>query len=217
MLIRPGVLTLAFLPLAFLPVPALAEPAFAPGTHGEPFTVQGLMQGCISGDEGAMCIVNAEGWRWIVDVEGPSPPEVFRLLSVLPVNAPIQMTGDILSTGDITAEVAVSDVTAGDDPDARLRALLQGRWTFGSAERQVQIDGSEWSLSVDGQLQSVSLLQLRGDCGDGVATGGTVITLAMMGGDPEAITCYQVQEATLDRITLREAGGAGDLVMARRN
>lgn len=208
MLIRAATFLLA------LPLPAMAEPAFAPGTHGEPFVVQGLMQGCISGDEGAMCVVNAEGWRWLVDIEGPTPPEVYRLLTVLPVNAPVGMTGDIIEMGDITATVAVSDVTAGHDPEARLRALMQGSWTFGDGQT-VQIDGSEWSETVGAELQSVSLLQLRADCGDGVVVGGTVITLAMMGGDPEAITCYRVLEAALDRLVLRDRAGTDDLVMTR--
>ena len=207
----------AVLSLLLMPVAALAEPAFAPGTHGEPFVVQGLMQGCILGDEGAFCVINAEGWRWLVDAGGPTPPDLYRLLTVLPVNAPVEVTGDMIEMGDVTVTAAVADVTAGHDPDARLRAALQGTWAFGSAGQAVQIDGSEWSLSVAGQLQSVSLLQIRGDCGDGVATGGRVITLAMMGGDPEAITCYHLQEATLDRITLRDAHGAGDLVMSRQN
>lgn len=208
MLIRAATLCLT------LPLSAQAEPAFAPGTHGEPFVVEGLMQGCISGDEGAMCVVNAEGWRWLVNIDGPTPPEVYRLLTVLPVNAPVEMTGDMIEMGDITAVVAVSDVTAGRDPEARLRALIQGTWTF-DGEQTVQIDGSEWSETVGAELQSVHLLQLRADCGDGVVVGGTVITLAMMGGDPEAITCYRVQEAALDRLVLRDRADTGDLVMTR--
>ena len=209
MLIRAATFLLA------LPLSAQAKPAFAPGTHGEPFVVQGLMQGCSSGDEGAMCVVNAEGWRWLVNIDGPTPPEVYRLLTVLPVNAPVEMTGDMIEMGDITVMTAVSDLTARSDPDARLRALMQGAWTFGSGEQSVQIDGSEWSETVGGELQSVSLLQLRADCGDGIAVGGTVITLAMMGGDPEQVRCYRVQEASLDGMVLLDPSGAGDLVMSR--
>ena len=207
--IRPALLCL------LLPLPAQAEPAFAPGTHGEPFVVQGLVQGCVSDEGAASCVVNAEGWRWIVDAGGPTPPALYRMLTLLPVNAPVEMTGDMIEMGDITVTAAVSDVTAGHDPDARLRALIQGNWAFGNAGQTVQIDGSEWSAWAGGALHSVSLLQLRADCGDGVALGGTVITLAMMGGDPESILCYHVQEAALDRMVLRDAAGTGDLVMTR--
>ena len=150
---------------------------------------------------------------WIVDAGGPTPPALYRMLTLLPVNAPVEMTGDIIEMGDITATVAVADLTAGRDPEARLRALLQGAWANG--DRRVQIDGSEWSEMVDGQLQSVSLLQLRADCGDGVAVGGTVITLAMMGGDPEDITCYHVTEAGLDRLVLYDLSGAGEIALTR--
>ena len=209
--IHPAVLCLCLT----LPLPAGAEPAFAPGTHGEAFVVQGLVQGCQSGEAGAFCVVNAEGWRWIVDATGPTPSDLYRLLTVLPVNAPVEMTGDMIEMGDVTVVTAVSDLTGGTDPDARLRALIQGTWSFGSGAQIVQIDGSEWSRTVDGELQSVSLLQLRSDCGDGVAVGGTVITLAMMGGDPEDITCYHVTEAALDRMVLYDLSGAGDLMMTR--
>jgi len=211
--IRPVTLSLA-LTLA-LPMPALAEPAFAPGKYGEPFVVQGLVQGCMAEEEGEFCVVNAEGWRWIIDATGPTPPELYRLLTVLPVNAPVGMTGDMIEMGDVTVVTAVSDLTAGRDPHARLRALMQGAWTFGSGEQIVQIDGSEWSQTVDGELQSVSLLQLRDDCGDGEAQTGTVITLAMMGGDPEQVRCYGVLEATLDLLVLRDTAGEGDLMMTR--
>ena len=134
---------------------------------------------------------------------------------MLPVNAPVEMTCDMIEMGDITVMTAVSDLTARPDPDARLRALMQGSWSFGSGGQSVQIDGSEWSETVGGELQAVSLLQLRADCGDGIAVGGMVITLAMMGGDPEQVRCYRVQEATLDRLVLREPAGTGDLVMTR--
>ncbi len=210
MLIRSAALCLV------LPFPAIAEPAFAPGTHGEPFAIQGLMQGCISQEDGEFCVVNGQGWRWLVDVTGPTPPDLYRMLTLLPVNAPIQMSGDIIEMGDITAVVAVSDLTAGRDPDARLRALMQGAWTFGSGPGIVQIDGSEWSVSLEGQLQSVSLLQLGADCGDGVAVGGTVITLALLGGDPGAITCYPVIDATLDRMVLSDPSDASNVVMMRQ-
>jgi len=72
--ILPVTLSLA-LTLA-LPMPALAEPAFAPGKYGEPFVVQGLVQGCMAEEEGEFCVVNAEGWRWIIDATGPTPPEL---------------------------------------------------------------------------------------------------------------------------------------------
>jgi hypothetical protein len=209
--IRPA---LALLGLV-LPVSALAEPAFAPGTHGEPFDVQGLVQGCMADEEGEFCVVNAEGWRWIVDAAGPTPPELYRLLTVLPVNAPVGMTGDIIEIGDITVVTAVSDLVAGRDPDARLRALMQGAWTFGSGEQIVQIDGSEWSVTLDGEMQSISLMQLRSDCGDGIAAGGTVVTLVMMGGDPEAVTCYGVVEATLEMLVLSDQSSGDNLVMTR--
>jgi hypothetical protein len=209
---RPVALTLALWAAA----PALAETAFAPGSHGEPFAVQGLMQGCYADEEGEYCLFTAEGWRWLVEAGGPTPPDLYRLLTVLPVNAPIEVTGDMIEMGDVTVNSAVSDVTAGRDGEARLRALLQGTWTFGSAEQSVQIEGAEWASIVDGNFEGVSIMQLRRDCGDGVDAGGTVITLVPMGGDPENLTCHLVAEATLDTVTLRDGrGGAGDLVMTR--
>ncbi|MGQ0565910.1 MAG: hypothetical protein ACT4OK_12680 [Gemmobacter sp.] len=206
---------LAATALALLPLPVLAEPAFAPGTHGEPFTVQGLVQGCMADEEGAFCVVNAEGWRWLVDAAGPTPPDLYRMLTVLPVNAPVEMTGDMIEMGDITVMTAVSDLTQGRDEHARLRALMQGTWTYSSGEATVQIDGSEWSVTVGGNLTGIALLQLRADCGDGVAAGGTVITLAEMGGDPEAVTCYRVAQAALDRMALVDRSGAGEMLMTR--
>jgi hypothetical protein len=37
----------------------------------------------------------------------------------------------------------------------------------------------------------------------------------MMGGDPEAIICHHITEATLDRLVLYDLSGAGEVTLTR--
>ena len=194
----------AALILAMTAGAALADPSFAPGTHGQPFSVQGLMQACVTDEAGDFCAIYAEGWRFIVSPTGPTPPELYHLLTVLPPNAPITLTGDMIDIGDITATVAVSDIKPDFDANARLRAMLQGHWASYDETDIVQIDGAEWSVSQDDNVVSVSVLQLRPACGDGAEQPAPVVVLQEMGGDPEATTCYRINAIGLDTLDLTD-------------
>lgn len=189
---------------------------FAPGTHGEPFTVAALMQGCSDAGEAAGCTFYAEGWRWIAAAAGPSNPAALEAMARLPVNAPVIVTGDMLSMGDITVDAAVSRIEPG-EPDAwsRLRDAAQGDWVSAEDPKAaLRVDGSEQTDLYDGEVISVSVMTFADACPEGEAIGPVVVT-QVMGGSPEDVTCLAVVALTPDRMELSLVGRGNTLAYVR--
>lgn len=207
--------------------PAPAEPAtpagdpaaaasFAPGTHGEPFTVNALMQNCETAGEGTFCFFYAEGARWAVAQGGPSNPDALAQMAGLSVNTPLLVTGDMASFGDITAEAVVSAIQPG-KPDewAGLRDAVQGSWVSAEdAQNVLFIFGSEQYTSYAGETVDVSVLTFANACPGGDEIGPVFFTQTM-GGDPMDALCYAVIDVTPDRMELSYVGRGNTLVYNR--
>lgn len=190
-----------------------ATVTFAPGTHGDPFTVSALMQGCA---EGEGCTFYAEGWRWTVAPDGASNPAALAAMADLPVNAPVIVTGDMASMGDITVEAVVSKVEPGEpDAYANLRDAMQGDWVSADdAKAGLRIEGSEQTELYDGEVMGVSVVTFADACPEGEPIGPVFVT-QMMGGDPADHSCYAVVEVTPDRMELSYVGRGNTLVYVR--
>ena len=190
-----------------------AVAAFPPGTHGEPFTVPGLMQGC---DETAGCTFYAEGWRWTAAPGGASNLDALAAMAELPVNAPVIVTGDMVSMGDITVEAAVSKVEPGEpDAYAGLRDAMQGDWvSTDDALAGLRVEGSEQTELYDGEVMGVSVMTFADACPEGEPIGPVIVT-QMMGGDPAESFCYAVVEVTPGRMDLSYVGRGNTLVYVR--
>lgn len=202
------------------PEPAPADPAgtasFAPGTHGEPFTVNGLMQNCEARDEGAFCFFYAEGARWAVAQSGPSNPDALAQMATLSVNTPLLITGDMASFGDVTAEAVVSAVEPG-TPDewASLRDAVQGSWVSTEDPQSVlYIFGSEQFTVYAGETLDTSVMTFANACPGGEDIGPVIFTQTM-GGDPMDTPCYAVLDATPDRLNLSYVGRGNTLAFIR--
>ena len=200
--------------------PAATDPAatasFSPGTHGEPFTVNALMQACETGDEGDFCVFYAEGARWAVAQGGPSNPAALAQMATLSVNTPLRITGDIASFGDITAEAAVSAIQLG-TPDewAGLRDAVQGSWvSTDDPESVLYIFGSEQFSVYAGETLDRSVMTFANACPGGAEIGPVFFTQTM-GGDPMDTLCYAVLEATSDRMELSYVGRGNTLAFTR--
>lgn len=194
----------ALLLLCLSALPALAqERAFPPGTHGEPFTVAALVDGCSAEGEGAGCTLIADGVRWVAWADGATPPEVMAQLAALPVNAPVMVTGDVVTMGDITVEVVLAGIAPGQDAHATERAAMQGLWQGDDPGFEVTVRGSTWSESYAGDAMGDHLLTLAEGCAlEGVAVEGLAINLQLLGGDPSDQTCFAVTSITSERMEL---------------
>jgi hypothetical protein len=181
---------------------------FEQGSLGEPFSSKGYTQGCgVIEGAGQACSVVSLGTIFIAYDGGETSSEVMAMLRALPQSSAVTIEGDILSFGDITAEVAFSNVIRiADDLEEETIQALSGIWTITDLLGQrVQIDGSIWT-DFDGQEKVDSYVVSYGPaCADGVEPGGVAMVLTKMGGDPGlAGECYQVEYIGNDVLTLRE-------------
>lgn len=196
-----------------------AVASFAPGTHGEPFTIRALTQGCETREEGAFCVLIAEGFRWAVTQGGPSNPAALASLASLAgmsVNTPLIVTGDVVSYGDITADVVIAKIEPG-TPDAwaGLRDGMQGLWVSVDDPLSVlDIYGSEQTSLYDGEVMDVSLMTWADACPGGESIGPVVFT-QMLGGDPMDVSCMAILEVTPDRLDLSYVGRGNTLSYTR--
>ena len=175
--------------------------AFERGQLGEPFTQSALMQECTTGPEAA-CFLYADGFRYAAFASAAHAPGILDLLGQLAVNTPVYIRGDILSYGDITAEVILSQIAPGPaDPHADLRAAIQGPWVSNDdALYTARITGSEMTELYDNQISSVEMLVLDTRCPDGARTDGLAIGLYEMGGDPMDARCWAIDRVTQDSL-----------------
>lgn len=203
-------------PAEAVPQDLSAVANFAPGTHGEPFTVNALTQGCETRDEGAFCFFVADGFRWVATQGGPSNPAVLERMAEMSVNTPLIVTGDVVSYGDITAEVVMSRIEPG-TPDAwvGLRDGMQGLWvSVDDPLSVIDIYGSEQTSLYDGQVMEVALTTWADACPGGENI-GPVMYMQRMGGDPMDVSCMAILEVTADQMDLSYVGRGNTLSYTR--
>lgn len=179
------------------------RPAFAQDMVPEPFSDTGYLQSCVTDGELPGCMVVGYGVRYIAATAGTTNPAVMAQLQALAPNSRVEIAGDIISMGDVTAEVVLKSVTAAPDTvQDELMAGLQGDWQLAAGEG-IQINGSEWTEIVEGQPQAMYMMAVGQPCSDNMQLGGPSIALITMGGDPmEGMVCYAVDSIDERSMTL---------------
>lgn len=191
---------------------ALASPAlaFEPGTHGEPTEETGYFVACATGEGGSACEIHARGAVWMAYSEGPSERDAMNTLAEMAQGAPVKFTGDMISMGDVTVDLALNTVEANpDDPLAPLVADLQGEWKANG--QAVTVTGLEWA-EADGRAY---LISLGNACADGAEREGTHISLYEMGGDPFNSICLKVESHSATGVALTNVADGAALALAR--
>ncbi|MBU2942504.1 DUF1036 domain-containing protein [Shimia thalassica] len=100
-----------------------------PGTHGEPYSVQGILSHCEVFDASMACEIHADGYRYVAYSTAPTPQSLLEDLMAAGENRPIGVSGDMISYEGNVAEITIRDYTfAGEDPYSAHRAAMQGLW-----------------------------------------------------------------------------------------
>lgn len=192
-----------------------AVASFEPGSHGEAFAVQGLMQGCAEAEMSG-CMFYAEGVRWAVTRGAGGNDAAIDAMAALPVNAPVFVIGDMISMGDITVDALISKLEPG-PPDAYAvqREAMQGDWVSADDPlAKLSVVGSEETAIHDGESLTVSVVTFADTCPGGEPM-GTVIFKQEMGGDPMDLPCFAVLDITQERMELAYVGRGNTLVFLR--
>lgn len=186
-------------------VPLSVSAPFAPGSLGEPFAQIGIFGGCYLVDGLDYCEFEAEGWRWHAYYGGGTSDSLLDALQNWPAPLAVTLEGDILSYGDITVEMALSQVAelVGGDPFAGERQGLQGEWQSADDPRATfRVTGSNVYDYYDGVFQGHHWLTLTRGCeGQGVSVGLIQTTL-----ETRDSWCLLLDVLAVDRIELINPG-----------
>lgn len=184
------------------------------GALGDWFELEGVFQGC--GDSGGtyFCGFHAEGWKFFAYDGGPTP-RVFldRLAQGLAPGQTIRVRGDVLSQGDISAEVALVSVEAIPDAFADLRAGIQGDWTSADdAQYRMTVSGSEIYEYYGAEQTGTRFLRLMDSCAESAGTGPVMVTTMVPGFET---ACFLLGDGLPSQLVLYPAGQGGAVIFVR--
>ncbi|KZY32181.1 hypothetical protein A3731_22575 [Roseovarius sp. HI0049] len=173
------------------------------GVHGEPFTDRLIFQGCDFYDGFEACSFIANGWKYFAGYDDPTPRAFLARLEALPINTPMQVTGDLTSHGDSTAQLAVSEIEVlGADAYSGQRAAMQGNWVSADDPNEtIYIQGAEMHSYYKAGYLDTMYLDVRADCPDSAGAGPVLIQTSAQHRETH---CYLIDNL---------AGGWMDLIL----
>ncbi|MCF4098461.1 DUF1036 domain-containing protein [Maritalea mediterranea] len=136
-----------------------------PGTYGEPYSDNVILQGCVS-DGGRQCNFHARGTSFFVYDDGRTPQFVFTTMEALDPGTPLSVEGDLEAVYDRTADVVLQDVSVRpwSEYDGLLNQL-QGHWySEDDPNSQFTILGAERENTYDGSFMGVEYLWVSERC-----------------------------------------------------
>ncbi|MBO9477319.1 hypothetical protein J7382_07225 [Shimia sp. R11_0] len=186
------------------------------GTYGEPLEDVVLLQGCVFEQEVPSCELASNGFTYWVSWDDPTPGYVLEAMAALYVNAPLWIRADIVSMGDMSAEIAVHALRhdAALDPFAEIRANLQGSWVFDADPAYTsRVWGDRVTEEINGDFSAEYTMQIAESCE--ASQGQGPVLIAHM--DPWSTPpCMILEAVTPQKLILQMAGGDGTLFKYRR-
>jgi uncharacterized membrane protein len=177
-----------------------------PGTHGEPYSISGLLSHCEVTDASVQCELHKDGWRYVASSAFHTDQGLLEDLMDLPPNTPMSWRGDLAFYEGANVEVTLREARAeGDDPFAALRARLQGFWTSASDPNyQLLIAGGVFEESYEHIPTDTRLMDLATTC-DGARGDGPYLLAQSYARDGD-IRCFEVFELSRNSLSLFPLG-----------
>ncbi len=179
------------------------------GTYGEPFEDMALVQECIFEEEVPYCALSSNGFGYWMNWGDPTPGYVLEAIGSLNVNDPVWIRGDVVTMGDMSAEVAVLSVRHDPalDPYAEIRAHLQGQWVFAADPAYTSyVSGTHVTEYVSGDFSSEYTMQLADSCEKSNGQGPVMIAHIDPWSEPP---CMILESVSADKMIMQLAGGDG--------
>ena len=181
------------------------------GTFGEPFEDWALVQECIFEEEVPYCQLSSQGFSYWMNWGDPTPGYVLEAIGSLYVNDPVWIRADVVTMGDMSAEVAVLSVRHDPalDPYADLRANLQGQWVFSSDTAYTSyVSGTHVTEYVNGDFSSEYEMQIAESCEASNGQGPVMIAHINPWDEPP---CMILESVSADKLIVSLAGGDGTI------
>lgn len=188
-----------------------------PGTHGEPYTIAGLLSGCEGTDTAIVCDLYNEGFRYRASSGRQTPTETIEMLMDLPVNTPMVWSGDMISIYDALVDVTIREARReGKDPFANVRAHLQGYWTSkDDPSYQLLISGALFEEYSDTIPTDTRIVEVARTC-EGSAGDGPYL-IAHPYHPSEETRCFEIVEAAGNQLVLFPLGTMNFLEFTKPN
>lgn len=188
------------------PAPQTAPKQPPPGTHGEPYSISGLLSHCEVTDASVQCELHNDGWRYVASSAFHTDSALLERLLDLPQNTPMAWTGDLAFYEGANVEVTIREARVeGSDPFAALRARLQGFWTSASDPNyQLLIAGGVFEEFYENIPTDTRLMELATTC-EGSRGGGPYVLAHSYGRDGD-IRCFEVWDASATTLSLFPLG-----------
>lgn len=199
--------------------PNFTRDPFTPGSLGEPYTAQGVFQGCDNIDGYDHCAYHADGWKHVAGRGDGTPEHYLDALENVPRGTRLYFVGDMINYGDITVEVAIRQIQPADpSPHDQKILAMQGYWqSTNDSASYFEIIGSERREFYDGNLSSIEYLDWRTGCEHIQEDGQSTYMIATNPEDRETPLCYNVVSVNERELVLSYVGGMGqDLVYSRQ-
>lgn len=176
------------------------------GQHGEPYTDRLMFHSCDVFDGVEACKFIGDGWRFFAYYDDPTPSAYLRQFEGIAPNTPMQVTGDLMSYGDRTVHLAITQMEPlwGEDPYAAINAALQGDWVSGEegGEESLFIFGSEMHSYHDSVYSDTYFLNIKSDCPDSAGMGPVMVQTSLRYGDTYCYLIDNYEGGWLDLILM---------------
>lgn len=174
---------------------------------------RGLFQACDVIDGQELCAFHVQGWKFFAYYDEFNKANALNLMWELPLNLPVVLEGELISHGDVTAQIVLSGLRLDfeGDPYGELRKALQGLWRSSDDQKSsLEIIGSELRETYDGQFLSHEFLQISSSCATTLAESGPYLLLT----DPENHEnprCFSLIHVDGERLELSYVGRGNTL------
>lgn len=187
-----------------------------PGTHGEPYTITGILSHCDWYDAGLGCTVLADGWSYVASSYDPTPVYLLEELEALGPNVPITISGDMISYDGTEAMVTIRDYSlANPDIYQNTRQSLQGFWQSEEDPNfEVLIHGSTYEEYYQQMPDIPLMMHFQNGC-PGNPSNGIAFQLASRDGSEDR--CVLVSFVDGSNLELFVAGTMRPLYFHRKN
>lgn len=189
----------------------MVDTGIASGTYGEPIEDVALVQECIFEDAEPYCVLDSNGFSYWLSMGQPTLHYVMEAIGSLNVNDPIWIRADIVSMGDMSAELGVLALRHDPalDPFADIRANLQGRWALSTDPSYTSsvsgVHVTEWQ---NGDFSSEYRMQLAENCETSGGQGPVLIAHIDPWTEPP---CMILESVNADKLIVSLAGGDGTI------
>ena len=179
------------------------------GTYGEPFSVTGRLEGCDRVDGLLTCQFDVEGWLYTAYDDNRNLVETLDFIDSLPPGTEVAISGDMVSFGDISADVVIREIAPMGTPAASgsfnpddVSASLAGWWLSAddSASEIGFTDAVTMEEAYAGDTLSVLDYFISDACPDSAPTGAPhLVTIDRETADQ---FCYEIIDYGGDSLAL---------------